>query len=296
VLALPAYTADRGGLVVRVVDDRDGNPILDDLTASLVASDEMIGGFGLFAGPGLLVFHSVPAGTYSLLVESRRHQRTVTPGVKIGGPAAPAELKVRLRPGARLAGRVTWAGELPAGAIHVVAKPEAPGAVAIDRLCSRDGSFDLAGLASGNWRITARLQEVGRAPTMTSRPVDLVLEAGQAAPPLDLRLLPIAEFTLRLNGAFAEGEAPTMDKSSAKYGDTLRKLEEFRIRCRDSSDFAWLNATVSELAFGVEDRDLLVRLPLPEGAYVIAVEHDDEDLGVLRIINPGTAELVVPPR
>src|SRR4029453_8863668 len=121
----------------------------------------------------------VPVGNYSLLVESRAHPRVVTKDVRIGDPAAPPELQVRLARGAHLTGRVSWEGELPPGEIHVVAKPEAADVVAVNRHCGRDGAFDIAGLAPGRWRLTARLSETGQAPVMTSRPLDLVLEAGK---------------------------------------------------------------------------------------------------------------------
>jgi RNA polymerase sigma-70 factor (ECF subfamily) len=295
VVTLP-YTVERGDLVVRVVDADAGKPILHDLKGSLVAADGMIGGFGLCSGPGLLVFHAVPSGTYGLVVEARVHPRATTSDVRVGVPGATPEIAVRLRRGARVTGRVTWEGELPAGAIHLVGKPDDPGVGAVNRQCSPDGTFDLDGLAPGKWRFFAELEEAGRPPVMTTRPRDVVLEVGVPAPPVELRLLAIQDVLVRLSKAFAEGEAPTMDKGSPKYGDVIRKIEEFRVRCRDAQDFVWFDATVNELAFGIEDRDLIVRLPLPEGSYTVAIDHGDDELGSLRMRSPGRGELLVPGR
>jgi RNA polymerase sigma-70 factor (ECF subfamily) len=291
VVTLPAYTAERGGLYARVVDAERGAPIVHDLVGSLVAADGTIGGHGMFVGPGRLAFLGVPAGTYSLVVEARGRPRVTTAGIRIAESASP-EVRVRLARGPRLAGRVTWEGVLPPGTIYVWTK-RADSAAARHR-CASDGRFDLDGLAPGQWRLWAQLEEPGRPPAMVSRPRDVPVEAGAAAPPLELRLLVVAGVKVRLAGAFSEGDPPTTDQTSPRYGDLLRKLKEFRVRCRGDDGVSWFDTTASEIPFGVEGRDLDVCLPLPEGVYHVAIDHHEDELGSLRISSPGTGSLAVP--
>jgi hypothetical protein len=188
---------------------------------------------------------------------------------------------------------VTRDGDLPPEPISVRATPEAGGVPPLRIRCAQDGSFDVDGLAAGAWLVSAEAQEMDRPPVMTTRRERVVLEQGRRAPPLELRLLTIAEVTVRLNGMFADGEPPTSDRGSPRYGDLVRKVGQFRIRCRDDAGVSWIDSRIDGLSFRVADRDLIVTLPLPEGSYALALDHGEDEIESRRIASPGSAEIRV---
>jgi hypothetical protein len=253
----------------------------------------MIGGFGMFTGPGLLAFEEVPSGTYRLILEAAGLQRLTVEEVKIGDPLSPSEIRVELSRGARLVGRVRHDGMIGPGAIYLHAVPESKDVGALRLRCGDDGGFDVDGLVAGAWRVWAELQETRQPPVMTTRPHHVVLEPGKTLPPLELRLLTIQHVRVRLSGLFPDGDPPTTNKQSPRYGDLIRRVGEFRLRCRDEADVLWIDRPLDGLAFEVDDRDVILHLPLPEGAYVVAIDRDGDEIESRRISSPRATEITV---
>jgi hypothetical protein len=294
VVTLPAFRAERGWLSVRIVDAATKAPLLHGLTGSLVDAGGIVGAHGIFTGPGLLVFHAIPAGSWRLVVEAEGYARASREGVTIGDLSRSPDLRLEVGRGARLAGHVTVGRERPAGAIYVHAVPDAAGFPPSTVRCADDGAFELDGLAAGAWRITADVHEVGKHVTMIARPVEVALEVGKAAAPLELRLFPIERSTIRLNGFFAEGDEPVTDRGAPEYAALLRKLGEFRVRCREEGGLVWVDETLQSLPWTVADRDLVVGLPLGQGAYTVAVDRRAAPIGARKLSSPGSAEIPVP--
>ena len=294
VVTLPEYRSERGRLVVRVVDARSKAPIQRDLTGTLVAPDGMVGGHGMFAGPGLLVFHEVPVGTYRVQVEAAGFPKQESADVKISDAASPSELRVELGRGARLVGRVKHEGARLPGTIYLRLHSDSKKSTSRRVPCGDDGAFDVDGLAPGSWRVSAELQETGRPSVMTTRPEHVVLAAGFPSPSLELVLLPTERVRLRLSGLFDEGELPTTNRQSPRYGDLMRTLGRYRLRCRDDAGVSWLDSALGAFTVETDARDVILQLPLPAGAYVVAIDRGDDELTSLRMSSPGTAEFSVP--
>jgi hypothetical protein len=294
VVTLAAYRSGRSDLVVHAVDATTGAPLMHELAGSLVAPDGMVGGLGMFAGPGLLVFHAVPSGLYRLSIEAAGFPRVSRNRVEIGAPGGPTEIRVALARAGRVAGRVTCDADRNPESVSVQAVPASKEVMAIRAGCAPDGTFALEGLSRGTWRISAEVRETSGSPTMTTRPEEVTIEPGKPARSLALRLLPVLDSRLRLNGVFATGDPPTMDRESPGYRDMLFRVSGLRIRCRDDAGVCWVDRTIETFSFRPDGRDLIVRMPLPEGTYALAVDLGDDEIGAVRIPSPGTAEISVP--
>ncbi|HYC76143.1 MAG TPA: hypothetical protein VEI02_00825, partial [Planctomycetota bacterium] len=289
VITLPAYRAERGALVVHAAETSTGAPILRGLKGALHAPDGMVGGFGIVAGPGLLVFHDVPVGTYRLAVEAAGFAETAKSDVTVGGAAGSPEVRVELERGARLVGRTRRDGAHAAGATFVRAR-RFSGAPELRVPCRDDGTFEVEGLSAGAWRVWAEVQEDGVPPAMISRTERVALEIGRTAPPLDLRLLPVEPTTLRLSGMFDGRAAPTLDKRSPAWGDMVRRFGEHRLTCRDAGGAEWIDVALDAVPYQLDGRDVVFHLPLPRGFYDVVASRAERKVAALRIASPGRAE------
>jgi hypothetical protein len=227
------------------------------------------------------------------MIEASAYPRVTKPGVTIGTHAHPSEIRVELGRGGRLVGRVRHDGPFPPGEIYLRGVPESKDAAPLRARCGADGALDVDGLAAGGWRIWAEVQEPETPPSMTSRPHSLDLEVGKTAT-IELRLLPIQRATFRVSGLFPDGDPPTTDKSSPAYGDIVRRFGEFRLRCRDGADACWIDAGLDTFPYQIVDRDVIFHLPLPEGDYLLALDHGDDEIASRRLRSPGVTEAVVP--
>ena len=294
VVKLPSYRSQRGALSVRAVDAATKDPIMHRLTGSLVAPDGMIGGLGIFAGPGLLVFHAVPAGTYRLLVEADGHPRVAREGVSVGDPASAPEIRVELGPGARVRGRVRHDGELPSGAIYLRAVADSPEIVPLRIRCGEDGSFDLQGLAPGAWRIIAELQDCERVPLMTTRPEDLRARAREAraaardAADADRARRRAHHGIVRRRRSADDGQEESAlrrpDQEGRRRADPVprrgrRLLDQHEGRC-------------ARVRGRGPRRDL--QAPASRGLLRCAIDLGDDEIDARTISSPGTAEIEVP--
>jgi hypothetical protein len=57
---------------------------------------------------------------------------------------------------------------------------------------------------------------------------------------------------------------------------------------------SWIDTALDGLSFETAERDVILHLPLPNGAYEVAIDHGDDEIESRRIASPGTTEIVVP--
>jgi RNA polymerase sigma-70 factor (ECF subfamily) len=294
VVRLHGYTTRRATLRVRALDAASRAPILHDLAGSLVTDADTVGGHGVFTGPGLLVFHAVPHGRYRMRVHATGRASVTVQDVMVGAGGAPA-IEVALAPGGTLRGAVRVAGDHPPPERACIrAEPGSPDLDALVVRCSDEGKFEISGMAAGEWRVSAFVKEGNLPPTMVSKPIAIVVAATDP-PPLLVRLVPIQPAIVRLSGVFADGEAVELDRAAPGFGQTLGKLARFRFRCQDRAGDVWFDGTMQTLAWRVDDRDVLVKLPLPEGAYSLILDRGAARVDTRPLSSPGLVEIRIPP-
>ncbi|MCU0725504.1 MAG: carboxypeptidase-like regulatory domain-containing protein [Planctomycetes bacterium] len=150
-----------------VVEEETGAPI-PGAAVSLVASTATSPRHGTVTGPdGVARFAAVPAARLSMEVEAGRHWLAV-PLPDLPASTADASLRVVLRPGLSIAGRVRRPGGEPAAGAPVRAQREQdadePGPWEAETVADEAGGFRLGPLMPGEYDVLAwKLGETGQA-------------------------------------------------------------------------------------------------------------------------------------